>query len=170
MKPTDIIPTHGQYFTTEKNSCTGLRIQLIVKTIHAVKYEFKKLQEDLKLVGLKSSREFVLGGICGCRFSIPPNQKIWYKVRGEADLFMPRKKTREGKLISLTLKSYPSLRYSDISTGICLAPFLLQAIECHENKEVYFLKTDALIWTIPPVDCVEITEELYNELCSSITI
>ena len=154
-------------FITKRNGKTGKKFSEIEKQKNVCHKEQCKLSKEMGFVEWRNAYWAVWGGVSSVIFKDENkvDKKLWKNVEGHSDEWMPRRNSKEGKLLHGKLISLSKVSIDDLNEciGFDGAPF--KTIGFAFNSKTYFGFEVEEKWDVKiPKDCKEVTTTKYNSL------
>lgn len=148
------------YFTTQKDSATGLKIQDFLKRFEAANDIAEKLADKYGFQEYRTFSRSMITGISSVIFDKEPDLKIWRKVRENE--YAPILSHKVGKTIKMEFDTIPKIHRRDINDCIGWDGDCLFFIGLNFNSTDYFGIVTNEKWNISmPNDCKETSPEHY---------
>jgi hypothetical protein len=152
-------------YITKKDSETGAKFQELEQKMNQVRIEQKKLSDELGFSKWRNDPWAFAGGFSSLLFDKKPNDKLYRKKVIFPNEFMPRRNSKEGKLISEKLKACPKVEKGEANACVNFDGHPFKSIGFAFDHDEYFgFQVDSSWNFTPPADCEEITPTKYKEL------
>jgi hypothetical protein len=153
-------------YITKKDSETGAKFQELEQKMNKVRIEQKKLSDELGFSKWRDDPWTFLGGFSSLVFEEKtPDEKIYKKSFRYPKEFMPKRNSKEGKLISEKLKACPKVEKAEANACVNFDGHPFKSIGFSFDHDEYFgFQVDSSWNFTPPADCEEITPTKYKEL------
>jgi hypothetical protein len=152
-------------YITKKDSETGVKFQELEQKMNQVRKEQEKLSDELGFSKWRDDPWAFAGGFSSLLFDKKPNDKLYRKKVIFPNEFVPRRNSKEGKLISEKLKACPKVEKGEANACVNFDGHPFKSIGFAFDHDEYFgFQVDSSWNFTPPADCEEITPTKYKEL------
>jgi hypothetical protein len=152
-------------YITKKDSETGVKFQELEQKMNQVRKEQEKLSDELGFSKWRDDPWAFAGGFSSLLFDKKPNDKLYRKNVIFPNEFVPRRNSKEGKLISEKLKACPKVEKGEANACVNFDGHPFKSIGfAFDHAEYFGFQVDSSWNFTPPADCEEITPTKYSEL------
>ena len=153
-------------YITKKDSDTGVKFQELEQKMNQVRIEQEKLSNELGFSKWRDDPWTYAGGFSSLVFEgKAPDEKVYKRTKHFPKEFMPKRNSKEGKLISEKLKACLTVEKGEANACVNFDGHPFKSIGFAFNHAEYFgFQVDSSWSFTPPADCEEVTPTKYNEL------